>query len=65
MINCEPIEKSHKDAQDNGPDVQLISSNKKKGSAVLDDVDTSADDELSLGSSPSLTFAGKKKLKRA
>ena len=41
------IEKSCKNAQDNGHDVQPIARNKGKGPVVHDDVDTLADDEQS------------------
>ena len=51
------IEKSRKDAQNNGHDVQPITRNKGKGPVVFDDVDTLTDDELSLGSSPSLNLS--------
>ena len=50
------IEKSRKYTQDNCRDMQLIASNKGKGPVVLDDFDTPTNDELSLGSPPSLNL---------
>ena len=51
------IEKSHKDAQDNGRNMQPIACNKGKGLLVPDNFDTLENDELSLGSSPSLNLS--------
>ena len=51
------IEKSHKNAQDNGCDVQSIARNRGKGPIVPDDVNTPADGEPSSGSSPSLNLS--------
>ena len=50
------IEKSLKDAQDNGYDVEPIARDKGKGPVVPNDVDTLANDELYSCSSPSLNL---------
>ena len=44
-----------KDVRDGGKDAYMITRNKGKEPVIPDDVDTPADDELSLGSSPSLS----------
>ena len=46
-----------KDVRDGGRVVHSITRNRGKESVIPDDVDTSADDELSSGSSPSLSFS--------
>ena len=54
------IEKKHdlgKDVQDNGRDMHQIPHNRGKEPVIPIDVDTPADDELSLGSSPSLSLS--------
>ena len=54
------IEKSRnlgKDVRDSDRVVHLIASNKGKKPVIPDDVDTPADDELSSGSSPSLSLS--------
>ena len=54
------IEKSRylgKDARDSGRNAQPVADDKAKGPVVPDDVDTLADDELFLGSSPSLNLS--------
>ena len=54
------IEKSHdlgKDVRDRGRAAHLIALNKGKKPIILDDVNTPADDELSSGSSPSLSLS--------
>ena len=57
------IEKSRdlgKDVRDSGRAARLIAHNKGKKPIVPDDVDTPVDDELSSGSSPSLSLSSEK-----
>ena len=57
------IEKSHdlgKDARDEGRDAQSITRDKGKVPVAPGDVNTLADDELSLGNSPSLNLSPRK-----
>ena len=54
------IEKSRdlgKDVRDNDQAVHPITHNRRKEPIIPDDVDTLADDELSSGSSPSLSLS--------
>ena len=51
------IEKSSKDTENNGRNVQPITRDKEKGPIVPDDVDTPMGDELSSGSYPSLNLS--------